>query len=291
MFSRNQNNKVTPAANKPKPFCPVCQAAGKSEKEYTSHFVKSEPGPNGKVVCPTLLSQVCRYCDKPGHTAGYCPIIAENKVREEKEQKIKTRQEVIDKREAEKAAPKVVEKKKPVNMFAALDDSSSDTDKEVKRIAKKNKKSKVVPVAAVAVAKVETGPETAVRMAKGLLGTPKVIYQQKPISHEEEFPSLPTTKKDNDKQIIKTAFEGYAAVTAKAPEYSESEMKQAMAKKAIPPVVSLKKPVKGILYDEEFYEEEDEHFAASEPTVTASLTDWVGKKSWAEMCESDDEDW
>ena len=141
MFSRNQNKKVTPAI---KPFCKVCHDAGKTEKEYTSHFVKSEPGPNGKVVCPTLLNQVCRYCDNPGHTAGYCPIIAKNKEIEVKEQKMKARQEAVEKRE-ENATPKVVEKNKPTNMFAALDDSSSDTDDKI--VATKNKKSKVVPVA------------------------------------------------------------------------------------------------------------------------------------------------
>ena len=283
MFSK----KVTPAAAA-KPFCPVCQAAGKSEKEYTSHFVKSEPGPNGKVVCPTLLNQVCRYCDKSGHTAGYCPIIAENKAREEKEQKMKARQEAIEKREAENAAPKVVEKKKPTNMFAALDDSS-DSDKEVKRAAKKTNKSKVVPVAAVA--NVETNAELAIRMAKGLLTGPKIIYHQsttKPITQEEEFPSLPT-KKDNDKQIITTRFEGYATVTAKVPEYSEAEMKHAMAKKAIPPVVRLNRKQEESVYSVMEDDWEEEYYP--EPTVTASLTDWVGKKSWAELSYEDDEDW
>ena len=283
MFSRKQNNKkVTPAV---KPFCKVCHDAGKTEKEYTSHFVKSEPGPNGKVVCPTLLNQVCRYCYNLGHTAGYCPIIAENKAREEKEQKIKAKQDAFEKREAEKATPKVVEKKKPTNIFAALDDSS-DTDKEVKTVAKKNKKSnKVVPVAAVAVAKVETNVEATVRMAKGLSSAPKVVTTQAPITHEEEFPSLPTTKKDNDKKIVTTGFQGYAAVTARAPEYSEAEMKKAIAKRAIPPVVSVKREV--AMYSDD---EEDEYVPTT-PTVTASLTDWVGKKSWAEMSYESDEDW
>ena len=55
-----------------KPFCKVCQDAGKPESEYTSHFVKDEPGPKGKVVCPTLLSQACRICNETGHTSSYC---------------------------------------------------------------------------------------------------------------------------------------------------------------------------------------------------------------------------
>jgi len=60
------------ARKKGKPFCKVCFDAGKSEKEYTSHYVKSAPGPTGKVVCPTLLIQACLNCGQPGHTSGYC---------------------------------------------------------------------------------------------------------------------------------------------------------------------------------------------------------------------------
>jgi predicted DNA binding CopG/RHH family protein len=59
--------------NTSKPFCVVCRDAGRPEKEYTSHYVKDQPGPNGKVVCPTLLNQACRICAKPGHTSSYCP--------------------------------------------------------------------------------------------------------------------------------------------------------------------------------------------------------------------------
>ena len=55
------------------PFCGACKAAGKPESDYTSHFTKSEPGPNGTVVCPTLLEQECRYCHEKGHTPKFCP--------------------------------------------------------------------------------------------------------------------------------------------------------------------------------------------------------------------------
>jgi flagellar biosynthesis GTPase FlhF len=51
----------------------VCFDAGRPEKEYTSHYVKDQPGPNGKVICPTLLNQACRICNKTGHTSSYCP--------------------------------------------------------------------------------------------------------------------------------------------------------------------------------------------------------------------------
>jgi hypothetical protein len=59
-----------------KPFCKVCYDTGKPESEYTSHYVKDIPGPNGCVVCPTLLALECRYCRKNGHTVSKCPEIA-----------------------------------------------------------------------------------------------------------------------------------------------------------------------------------------------------------------------
>ena len=52
-----------------KPFCKVCFDAG---KEYTSHYLRSEPGPDGKLVCPTLLNQSCLTCGQMGHTSSYC---------------------------------------------------------------------------------------------------------------------------------------------------------------------------------------------------------------------------
>ena len=55
-----------------KPYCKVCHDSGKSEAEYTSHYVKSEPGPKGKIICPTLLSQSCSFCKKTGHTVKFC---------------------------------------------------------------------------------------------------------------------------------------------------------------------------------------------------------------------------
>jgi hypothetical protein len=54
-------------------FCKVCKDAGKSEIQYTSHWVRNVSGPSGKVVCPTLLSQKCKYCKEQGHTPKHCP--------------------------------------------------------------------------------------------------------------------------------------------------------------------------------------------------------------------------
>ena len=68
----NSDQSKEAARKKGKPFCKVCFDAKKSESEYTSHYLKSAPGPHGKVVCPTLLNQSCLTCGQPGHTSSYC---------------------------------------------------------------------------------------------------------------------------------------------------------------------------------------------------------------------------
>jgi hypothetical protein len=67
------------AERKKKPFCKVCFDAGKSEQLYTSHYLKSSPGPDGKVICQTLLNQVCLTCGQNGHTSSYCHEPSVNK--------------------------------------------------------------------------------------------------------------------------------------------------------------------------------------------------------------------
>jgi hypothetical protein len=64
----------------------VCYDAKKTEKEYTSHSVKSYDRLTGEMntTCPTLLSQECRYCHEVGHTAKYCKELAERKKYDEK---------------------------------------------------------------------------------------------------------------------------------------------------------------------------------------------------------------
>ena len=61
----------------PKMFCKVCQDAGKSESEYTTHYVRSrDRSGNSTVTCPILLQTECRFCYTKGHTTKYCPAIA-----------------------------------------------------------------------------------------------------------------------------------------------------------------------------------------------------------------------
>jgi len=59
-----------------KPFCKVCKDSGKSEEEYTNHFVRESASIDSAVVCPTLLAQACRYCRKEGHTVKYCSALS-----------------------------------------------------------------------------------------------------------------------------------------------------------------------------------------------------------------------
>ena len=72
IMSKSSNTTASAPKTVTTPYCKVCHDAGRPESEYTSHYVKDQPGHNGKVVCPTLLNQPCRICHMPGHTSSYC---------------------------------------------------------------------------------------------------------------------------------------------------------------------------------------------------------------------------
>lgn len=93
-----------------KPFCKVCQDAGKPEREYTSHWVKDMAG---NTTCPTLLNTECRFCHKLGHTAKFC---------KELNKKPATPQ-------MKKTPVKVTQNKQvAVSAFAALDEDSEEEE-------------------------------------------------------------------------------------------------------------------------------------------------------------------
>ena len=71
-FNTTATATATATTKTATPYCKVCRDAGRPESEYTSHYVKDQPGPEGKVVCPTLLNQACRICKNTGHTSSYC---------------------------------------------------------------------------------------------------------------------------------------------------------------------------------------------------------------------------
>lgn len=68
-----RNCRPIQGARKATTYCKVCHDAGRPHSDYTSHFVKDKKGPDGKVVCPLLLNQECRYCHEKGHTPKECP--------------------------------------------------------------------------------------------------------------------------------------------------------------------------------------------------------------------------
>lgn len=116
--------------NTMKPFCKVCQDAGKSESVYTSHFVRSSTQPGSVVTCPTLLALECRFCHKAGHTVKYCTILEERKKMEKKREKQQAQQ---IRQESQKNALINVTNKKPEvykNAFACLDNEESDNEQE-----------------------------------------------------------------------------------------------------------------------------------------------------------------
>tara|TARA_B100000214_G_C23962342_1_gene625906 strand:+ start:646 stop:1113 length:468 start_codon:yes stop_codon:yes gene_type:complete len=67
-------------------FCKVCKDAGKTEIEYTSHYVKDK---SGKIICPTLLNQACKYCRQKGHTVKFCPTLKLNEKNKKQEEYFK----------------------------------------------------------------------------------------------------------------------------------------------------------------------------------------------------------
>lgn len=72
MYSTQSQNKSSRGHSMVKTFCKVCFDSGKSEKEYTSHFVRASPDPMSKVCCPVLLSMECQFCHLKGHMVSKC---------------------------------------------------------------------------------------------------------------------------------------------------------------------------------------------------------------------------
>jgi hypothetical protein len=133
--NNNNNKKVSPSGSK-KPFCKVCHDAGKTEAEYTSHFVRSLPDFNGntKVTCPVLAATECRYCYKMGHTTKFCPVIEENTKRAKKEKSMAIQAHKYEQRAAATTVSAPTVEKKYGGAFAAFGDESDDEKPEPKQV-------------------------------------------------------------------------------------------------------------------------------------------------------------
>ena len=143
-----------------KPFCKVCQDAGKSESEYTSHFVRASQEPNAKVICPTLLSQECKYCFKTGHTVKFCTVlVANNKAKERAIRKENYNNQSV---QVQGKKPQSKSQSQSQSKFASLmSDSEDDEDEEVKVKSIISKKQEEFPaLSSIATKVVETGSTT-----------------------------------------------------------------------------------------------------------------------------------
>lgn len=141
-FQKKNNNTNSPKVVRP--FCKVCHDAGKVESEYTSHFVRSEPGPNGVVVCPTLLSQLCTYCGCAGHTVSYCVALkkrSNNDARSFEKEKEKARIQHAEENTRNKVANP--SKKFASNAFNMLSEDNDENDCK-KKVVNKEVVNKVV---------------------------------------------------------------------------------------------------------------------------------------------------
>jgi hypothetical protein len=99
--------------------CKVCSDAKKPESVIMSHNVKE----NGVVVCPTLLSQNCRYCHKTGHTISFCAQLEKEKTREKEQEK---EREKVNSRKNRLAAKKFIRTTVDANVFNMLYESEEE---------------------------------------------------------------------------------------------------------------------------------------------------------------------
>jgi len=140
----NQNNRVktlsAAKASDKRPFCGVCQKAGKPESVFRGHFIKSKPGPDGVVICPTILSIECRFCHELGHSASeeHCPALREKALRRkewEREDRDRQKELQMKKSKVEEIKKVVVLKKTTLNNRFASAFEDSDDDEETSTTA------------------------------------------------------------------------------------------------------------------------------------------------------------
>jgi len=210
-YSNKQiNNKSAKIA--PKPYCKVCHDAGKSEAEYTNHFVRSSPAPDAVVVCPTLLSQQCAYCEQSGHTQSYCKL----KLKAEKQWLKEAKKQTFEIKPIKNSNVSFVS----ANKFDIMDLSDSDSETETIKATITSKKN-------VTFKNSETS--------------------KKSEEKKEEFPALPSrTSKSSISPIVVIPQVSFSSMVSKtAEEYEAEQREKALAeqmKKTFIPPLTLNKP-------------------------------------------------
>jgi hypothetical protein len=194
------------STNGNKPFCKVCQDAGKPESEYTSHFVRTLPDINGNtiVTCPVLNATECRYCSQLGHTTKFCPVFEKNEKRNKKANYTAVQYQKAEQRISTTSAPAIENKYR--GAFAALD--CEDDETQAKTQAKKEipvmEKNDYFP----ALATKQTAPPAGVWAtiaAKPALPQikPEVKQEVKPVGKPELKPYLKEEAKQEVSEFLK----------------------------------------------------------------------------------------
>ena len=107
------------------PFCKVCIDAGLPKSVYESHWVKTQ---EGKVCCPTLLEQSCRYCKVKGHTVKFCNILKQEQESNKPTSHVNKTPIII--------ATSQQQEQKRMNAFSELYESDTDDDEKPKQFNK-----------------------------------------------------------------------------------------------------------------------------------------------------------
>ena len=113
-------------------FCKVCKDMGKPESVWKSHYVRQTRHPDSPVTCPTILNNVCKYCNIKGHSISSC-IKKKKDLKEAKQQEFQEKKRVVV---VQCDAPIV----KTQNAFAVLDDDSDSECDEVKPVVVSRKR-------------------------------------------------------------------------------------------------------------------------------------------------------
>ena len=107
------------------PFCTVCKNAGKTQPEYTSHFVRQTTHKLSPVTCPTILNNMCNHCCTKGHFPSDCPQLRrERKIQKENIYSLKKRKRRMD-------DTSTIKNKPSKNIFDALSDDDDSNDESI----------------------------------------------------------------------------------------------------------------------------------------------------------------
>ena len=223
----NSSTKSKPVYQK---FCKVCQDAGKSLAEFTSHNVRESKDPNARVTCPTLLSQECRFCFKAGHTIKFCNQIKKQEVKDS----IARNRPAQEKRPAEKP-------KAPSNVFQLLSDGEEDGEIIYEKPLAQGLSLPVAPGLQFPVApglQFPVAPGLQFLIAQGLPIAPG-------LSQEISWPSLNEAPEPNARPVLsyKKIIEQVNEIQVNEQQVNEIQVNEQQVTKTIEPVKKAVEPI------------------------------------------------